>query len=106
MSVPIYSQGLRGFTLLEIMLTMALFAIVAFLASPFYGNFMYKQELSVVSAELRGSLAKAQLNSMQSKNASAWSIWVDNGNIILFRGDSFGSRDQSFDQLIAIHPKI
>ncbi len=99
-------QNQRGFSLIEVMLTMSLFAIVSLFAFPFYGDFIYKQEVAVTSAGLRGSLTKAQINSMQSKNASSWGVQVSDGNIILFRGDSFGGRDQNFDEVLTIHPKI
>lgn len=99
-------ESRKGFTLIEVMLTMSLFAIISFLASPFYGHFIFTRELPVVSEELRGSLAKAKLYSMQSKNASSWGVGVSDSRIVLFRGDSFGGREQSFDQTFDIHPKI
>ena len=95
-----------GFTLLEVMLTMALLSLIALSASPFYGNFIFSQEVSVISDELRGSLAKAQFSSMTGKNGSSFGVVIHEGRIILFQGGSFSSREQSFDEAFAIHPRV
>lgn len=92
--------------MIEVLLTMALVAIIALLSSPFYGSFIFSQEVSVVRDELQGSFAKAQLYSMTGKNNSAWGVAVNGRNIILFQGTSFVSRDQSFDEMFSIHQSV
>lgn len=96
----------RGFTLIEVMLTMALFSVVALFASPFYGNFIFSEEVPVVSDELRGSLVKAQLSSMTGKNGAPFGVAVHDGSIILFQGGSFLSREQDQDEAFVIHPRV
>lgn len=99
-------ESRRGFTLIEVMLTMALVGILALLSSPLYGNFIFSQEIPVVRDELQGSFAKAQLYSMTGKNVSPWGVAISDGEIILFQGSSFASRDQAFDETFAIHPRV
>jgi prepilin-type N-terminal cleavage/methylation domain-containing protein len=99
-------QRRAGFTLIEVMLTMSLLAILAVLSSPFYGRFIFSQEAPVVSDELRGSFAKAQLYSMAGKNASQWGVAMNGGNIILFQGSSFASRNQNFDEIFPVHSRV
>ena len=96
----------KGFTLIEVLLTMALVAIVAWLSSPFYGRFIFSQEVSVTHDELQGSFTKAQLYSMTGKNNSEWGVAVNDGQIILFQGNSFASRDQNFDEKFVIHSSV
>lgn len=96
----------KGFTLIEVILTMAIVSIIALLASPFYGSFIFSQEVSVMRDELQGSFSKAQLYSMAGKNNSRWGVAVNDGKIILFQGNSFASRDQSFDENFAIHSSV
>lgn len=99
-------QYQSGFTLIEVLLTMALVAIIALLSSPFYSRFIFSQEVSVTRDELQGSFAKAQLYSMSGKNNSRWGVAVNNGKIILFQGASFTSRYQSFDETFSIHKSV
>ena len=96
----------KGFTLIEVMLTMSLLGILALLSSPFYGRFIFSQEVPVVYDELEGSFAKAQLYSMTGNNDAMWGVAVNGDNIILFQGTSFASRDQAFDETFVIHPRV
>lgn len=95
-----------GFTLIEVMLTMALLALVALLSSPFYGHFIFSQEVPVVTDELRGSFGKAQLYSMMGRNGEKWGVAINDGHIVLFQGNSFASRNQDLDEVFSIHPRI
>lgn len=96
----------RGFTLLEIILTMALVAIVALFASPFSGQFLYAQEVTVVTDELKSSLTKARLYSMLGKNGAPWGVAVDQETIVLFQGDSFANRVPEMDERFDIRGRV
>lgn len=95
-----------GFTLIEVMLVMALLAILAGLSSPFYGRFIFSQEVSVVRDELQGSFAKAQMYSMTGKDNSLWGVALSNGKITLFQGNSFAGRNQSVDESYVVHSRV
>jgi hypothetical protein len=43
---------------------------------------------------------------MIGKNAALWGSRAGNGNIILFQGNSFASRNQAFDETFVIHPRV
>lgn len=99
-------ESYNGFTLIEVMLTLALFFLIALFASPLYGNFIFSQEVSVVSDELRGSIEKAQFSSMMGENHVSFGVAIHDGKIILFQGDSFLSREQRFDETFTIHSRV
>lgn len=99
-------RTLTGFTLIEVMLSVAIITILALLASPFYGRFIFSQEVPVVRDELGGSFAKAQLYSMTGKQAASWGVAADGQRIVLFQGNSFASRDQAFDEVFVLHPRV
>lgn len=96
----------KGFTLIEVILTMSLITIVALVASPFYGRFLSAQEISIVEDELSGSFAKAQMYSMLGKSDALWGVAVRDEQIILFQGDSYSDRDQSFDEVFVMQGKV
>lgn len=101
-----YQSSRKGSTLIEVTLTMALLAIIFMTASPFYGRFVFSQEVAIARDELQGSFAKAQLLSMMGKNDTVWGVGVTSTQIILFQGNSFLSRDQSLDEAFDIHPRV
>ncbi len=97
---------MKAFTLIEILLALSLTMIVALVASPFYGKFLFVQNLSVAVDELRGSLEKARLYKMAGRGGSAWGVRVSEQTITLFRGESFGSRDSAFDETFDIPARV
>lgn len=93
---------MRGFTLIEILLTMSLVAIVALVSSPFYGRFIVSQETSVALDELEGSLRKAQAYALVGKNDARWGVTIDTSRIVLFQGNSYAGRNAAFDEVYDI----
>jgi len=104
-----YQYGSQyGFTLIEVMLTMSIVAIIAGFSSLFYGRFVFSQEVSVVQDELQGSFAKAQMYSMTGKDDALWGVTfrVSDNSIVLFRGDTFATRDETRDEIYNVGSKI
>jgi len=50
----------RGFTLVELMVTIAVMAIIAMIAAPSFGNILYKQQLNTNTRELISTLSQAR----------------------------------------------
>lgn len=53
-------QSSRGFTLIELMVTIAVIAILAMVAAPSMGNLIAKQQLNKSTRELAATLAQAR----------------------------------------------
>ena len=97
---------MRAFTLIEILLTTALAFIVATVASPFYGRFLFAQGLPIAVDELRGSLVKAREYSMIGRGGSEWGVDVSGNEITLFKGGTFSNRDTAFDEIYDIPSRV
>ncbi len=98
----------KGFTLIEIMLTMSIVAILAGASSFFFSDSLFSQEVSVAQDEIIGSFAKAQMYSMTGKDDALWGVAfraLDN-SIVLFRGDTFSHRDETRDEVYALGSQI
>ena len=50
----------QGFTLIELMLTIAILAIIATMAAPSFGNILSRQQLNVNTRELMSTLSQAR----------------------------------------------
>lgn len=79
-----------------------LLLIIASFASFFQGSFAFSHERRIAAHELDGSLAKARLNSMTGKGGASWGVAVVDNTIILFRGNSYASRDAAYDETYAL----
>lgn len=76
----------HGITYVEILLIVGLIAILSSASTPFYSNFILKNNTSTATATVVNTLRKAQSYSMNQKNGSVWGVCLTGGNIRLFAG--------------------
>jgi prepilin-type N-terminal cleavage/methylation domain-containing protein len=81
-----------GITLIEILLVVAIVAILGASATPFLSNFLTRNNHDVAVSRVLGSLRKAQSYSMVQKDGGVWGVCVTGSSLILYRG-SCGSPD-------------
>jgi len=87
----------NGFTLLEVMLSMTILALLAGLSLPVYESFMRRNDLDLTTQQLASSLRRAQTFARAGNHDSAWSVEVQPTVVTLFRGTNFSARDQTYD---------
>jgi prepilin-type N-terminal cleavage/methylation domain-containing protein len=91
-----------GFTLLELMLSMAIITILAVGSIPVYETFVRRNDLDLTTQHITASLRRAQTYARASKEDSAWSVNIQSGTATLFKGTNFGGRDTTKDETVAI----
>lgn len=97
---------MRGFTIIELILVMAIISFIAMLSSPFYARFLVQNAVDNTVDGLSGSLRKAQTYSMAGKMGSSWSVNFSSNTITLYKGTSFAGRDASFDEKFSVSPVV
>lgn len=97
---------MRGFTLIELILVVAIVSFIALLSSPFYSRFLMQNSVDNTRDQLTGSLRKAQIYSMMGKKGSSWSVNYSSNTITLYKGASFASRDPAFDEKFSVNPTV
>lgn len=95
-----------GFTLVELIIIMALFSMVAAFSFPYFRSQTVQYQLEASSDELYGMLRQAQSRAMSGYNASSWGIHWDTDTYTLFSGDDYDTRDTIHDQVIPLAPSI
>lgn len=75
-----------GITLIEILLVMAIIAILAASISPFLSSFIMRNNQDVTLNRVLGAFRKAQFYSISKKNDSTWGVCLDSGKLRLYRG--------------------
>lgn len=96
----------RGFTLIEVLLTVAITIAIAAVALPSPARFVFSQQADVVADELAGSLRKAQAYGMSGRAGSSWGVALRDGRIVLFRGTSYDARDAAYDEAYTLPLRI
>lgn len=92
-------QNNRGITLLEVLLSVAIIALLAGLASPIYFSFYLRNELNVTEQTIVESIRRAQVLSQAVDGDTTWGTNISAGEITLFRGASFVARDSGYDEV-------
>lgn len=92
-------NNLAGFTLIEILLTISLSALALGVMAPLVLSFSAQNDLDLAAAVVAQSLRRAQSLSFSQNKDSAWGVNIQSQDIILFTGESFGTRDQDFDEV-------
>jgi prepilin-type N-terminal cleavage/methylation domain-containing protein len=96
----------QGFTLPEILLSLTLMSIIAGMSLPLYRTFNNRNDLDQTIALYAQSLRRAQALSIAQIGDSVWGVKVLSSSILLFKGPSYNSRDQVFDESISFSPTI
>jgi prepilin-type N-terminal cleavage/methylation domain-containing protein len=92
----------RGFTLIEMLLSVSIIAIVSALSLPLYQVFQNKNDLAVVSESVGQALRRAQVYARAADDDAQWSVEIQSTAVTLFRGTNFVGRDASYDEAVSI----
>lgn len=96
----------KGFTLVEILLAIALVAVLAGFSIPAYRYFQVQNELSIAADQIVGSLRRAQILSQAVDGDATWGVDIRTGQITMFQGSSYASRDSDYDEVFDVPSNI
>ena len=88
----------QGFTLLEVLLTIAIIGILAGAAAPVFQALQNRNDLDIALTTTAQSLRRAQLLAQAVANDTTWGVKVRPGFIIIFQGPNFINRNTNFDE--------
>jgi prepilin-type N-terminal cleavage/methylation domain-containing protein len=88
----------KGITLMELLIVIAIFSILASFSFSAYTSFGAKNNLEVATGSLVEALRFAQTNAQAVNGDSKWGVWATTTQIVVFKGTNYLSRDTAFDQ--------
>ena len=96
----------KGFTLPEVLLSVALLTIIGGMSIPMYRVFMVRDELDSAATTLAQNLRRAQMLSRSSSGDMTRGVHVGVGSILIYKGSNYVLRDSSFDENTSIPTTI
>lgn len=96
----------NGFTMLEVLLTVATISILAVISMPIYQNFQVRNDLDIAVSATAQSLFRAQALAVGMDGDTTWGVRVQSGRIVLFKGASYVARDTTYDELFTVPASI
>lgn len=96
----------HGFTLVEVLITVALFAILAGFAAPAFLSYQLRNDVDIAAISMAQSVRRAQALSMGSEEDSRWGVAVAVGSLTIYQGDSYATRAIEFDEVIELNPNV
>ena len=88
----------NGFTLIEVLIVMAMMAIVGAIALPISVDYQQRNDLDVAQVSFVQSIRRAQQLSMSGEGDSQWGVTANSGNIVIFKGNTYATRDATYDE--------
>lgn len=95
-----------GFSLVELMVVVAIFFILAGISTSVYSNLKNKNNLDIAQTSVVQGLRRAQVLSMSSKGDSTWGVYLTNEEVKVFKGANFSGREAALDESLSLPPGI
>jgi prepilin-type N-terminal cleavage/methylation domain-containing protein len=96
----------RGFTLLEVLLSITLIGIISGIGAVVYQQLQNRNDLDMAAASVARSFRRAQALSQAIDGDTTWGVRINTGSITLFQGASYATRVTSFDEVTNISSSI
>lgn len=95
-----------GFTLVEMIMVIALLAVLAAFSTPFYVSFVRRNDLSIAARAVGLAINNAEIHSQGILLDQAWSVRVQQGSVTVYLGTNYVTRDQAWDITTKIRSNI
>ena len=95
-----------GFTMIEVMLSLAILAILAGISTPIYQSFQVRNDLDIAAVTIAQSMRRAQTLSQAVDGDNTWGVDVQSGSITVYKGASYAARDATYDELFDMPTSI
>jgi prepilin-type N-terminal cleavage/methylation domain-containing protein len=93
---------MKGFTLLEFLVVIAIFLVVLAGSVPFVTGFYVTQKLEEAAADIMFTMRRAQSQSIAGLGDSQFGVRLESSEYILFQGSSYATRDSSQSEVFAL----
>lgn len=102
----VYAIKQAGFTLLEVLLSISVIIIITGISIPLYQSFQNRNDLEIAAITTAQSLRRAQILSQGMDGDTNSGVHIQSGDITVFHGVNYSSRDITLDEIFTIPSSI
>jgi prepilin-type N-terminal cleavage/methylation domain-containing protein len=95
-----------GFTLLEVLLSVAIISMLVGISLPVYESFVRRNDLDLTAQSITAMLRRAETYARAVNGDAAWSVEIQASTVTLFQGTIFASRNTAYDETLSIPASI
>lgn len=94
--------GERGFSLVELLLSITILGMMAGLTWPVYQSYQQRNDLDVTAQSIADGLRRAQTYARSGNGDSVWGVRILSNSAVLYRGATYASRNTAYDEPTSI----
>lgn len=91
---------MRGFTLLEILIALAIVLLLAALAVAAFSSFRQNSLLKEARAKILSELSLARTQTLGAEGKSSWGVHFEETRLVRFKGSSYSTSDPSNQEIL------
>lgn len=91
-----------GFTLVELLLSIAIITILTGVSLPVYESFVRRNDLDLTTQSIAFMLRRAETYARAVNRDSVWSVEMQASTVTLFQGTVFASRNTAYDETLSV----
>ena len=95
-----------GFTLIEILLSVAIISLITGMSLPVLASFNDRNDLDLTAQSIGSQLRRAQTYARGMNGDSQWGVHAQSGSATLFKGTVYASRDTTYDETTTISTTV
>lgn len=92
----------RGFTLIEVLLSVAIMGVLAGLSLPIYNAYNNRNNLDLTAQSTTEMMRRAMTYARGMRLDDSWAVHVETGSVTLFKGTTYATRDASYDEVTSM----
>jgi prepilin-type N-terminal cleavage/methylation domain-containing protein len=96
----------NGFTLIEMLLSVAIIGLLSGLSLPVYETFIRRNDMDLAAQQLVSTLRRAENYARSGSRDSAWSVEIQQSGVTLFQGTNFAARNTAYDEVFDIPDSV
>lgn len=96
------SSPRAGFSLIELLLALAIMMVVGTFSTVFYTRSLAQQSIDTTQDQVLGMLRKSQTYAANSRSGGAWGVRYSASTFTLFQGNSYATRTTALDENYSI----